>query len=60
MWRYIINRLTWVVPVLLAISILVFSMLHLVPGDPVRAMFVESGGCDSGTACPNPPLARPG
>ena len=44
MWRYIINRLTWVVPVLLAISILVFSMLHLVPGDPVRAMFVESGG----------------
>lgn len=44
MWRYIVSRLTWMIPVVFAISVLVFSMLHLVPGDPVRAMFVESGG----------------
>jgi len=31
------------VPVVLCVSILVFSMLHFVPGDPVRAMFNESG-----------------
>nr|MBC7245993.1 ABC transporter permease [Chloroflexota bacterium] len=44
MWRYILNRLIWVIPIIFAITLLVFSMLHLVPGDPVRAMFVESGG----------------
>ncbi len=47
MFKYIINRLISTAPVILSISILVFSMLHLVPGDPVRAMFVESGGASA-------------
>jgi ABC-type dipeptide/oligopeptide/nickel transport system permease component len=32
------------IPVLLGVLLLTFSMLHLVPGDPVRAMFIDSGG----------------
>jgi ABC-type dipeptide/oligopeptide/nickel transport system permease component len=32
------------IPVLLGVLILTFSMLHFIPGDPVRAMFVNSGG----------------
>ncbi len=44
MHKYIISRLLATIPTVVAISILVFSMLHFVPGDPVRAMFIESGG----------------
>ena len=43
MGRYLINRLIMTIPVLLGVSILVFSMLHLVPGDPIMAMFAETG-----------------
>jgi peptide/nickel transport system permease protein len=42
--RYVLSRLIMTIPVLLGVLLLTFSMLHLVPGDPVRAMFVESGG----------------
>ncbi|WP_047983522.1 ABC transporter permease [Ornithinibacillus californiensis] len=38
MLRFIINRIFQVIPVLLGITILVFSMLHLIPGDPARTM----------------------
>ncbi len=44
MTTYILRRLALTVPVLFGVTLLVFSMLHLVPGDPVRAMFIESGG----------------
>jgi len=44
MTKYLITRVLTVVPTVIAISILVFSMLHFVPGDPVRVMFLESGG----------------
>ncbi|MCB0159586.1 MAG: ABC transporter permease [Caldilineaceae bacterium] len=43
MSRYIINRLLLTIPVLLGVSVLVFAMLHLVPGDPVMAMFAQTG-----------------
>ena len=42
MRRYVISRLLMTIPTLLGISILVFSMLHLIPGDPVVAMFHTS------------------
>ena len=35
MKKYVIRRLVSVVPVLWLVSILVFSLIHLVPGDPV-------------------------
>jgi peptide/nickel transport system permease protein len=43
MTRYIVNRLLQTIPVVLGVSILVFSMLHLVPGDPIMVMFAETG-----------------
>ena len=41
MYQYIAQRILAAVPVLLGVSLLVFSMLHLVPGDPVRLMLSE-------------------
>lgn len=36
--QYIIRRILLAVPILLFVSIFVFSMIHLAPGDPVRLM----------------------
>jgi peptide/nickel transport system permease protein len=36
--RYIVRRLLITIPVLLAMSVFVFLMIRLVPGDPVRTM----------------------
>lgn len=44
MGGYIARRVIAAIPVILGVSVLTFSMLHLVPGDPVVAMFIESGG----------------
>lgn len=41
MYAYIARRLLATIPVLLGVSLLVFSMLHLVPGDPVKMMLSE-------------------
>ncbi len=43
MTRYITARLLSTLPVLLIVSVLVFLMIHLVPGDPVQIMLGESG-----------------
>jgi peptide/nickel transport system permease protein len=40
--RFTIRRLLLTVPVLLGVATLVFSLLHLVPGDPALAMLGES------------------
>ncbi len=42
--RYALRRLMFAVPVLFGVSVLTFLMLHLVPGDPVAAMFIGQGG----------------
>ncbi|MDQ7829334.1 MAG: ABC transporter permease [Armatimonadota bacterium] len=44
MATYVLRRALTAVPVLLGVTLFTFSMLHFVPGDPVLAMFVESGG----------------
>ncbi len=41
MGRYILQRLLAAIPVLLGVTIAVFSMLHLVPGDPLQMMLGE-------------------
>src|ERR1700737_4038408 len=41
MYAYIGQRVVATIPVLLGVSLLVFSMLQLVPGDPVRLMLSE-------------------
>lgn len=38
MSQYLVRRLIFVVPVLLGVSLAVFLMLHLIPGDPVLAL----------------------
>lgn len=43
MLRYISQRLVQAIPVLFAISIVVFGILYLLPGDPVGAMLAGSG-----------------
>jgi ABC-type dipeptide/oligopeptide/nickel transport system permease component len=42
MLRFIVRRLLLTIPVLLGVATLVFSLIHLVPGDPVQAMLGDS------------------
>jgi peptide/nickel transport system permease protein len=39
---FLIRRVMLTIPVLLGVATLVFSLIHLVPGDPVQAMLGES------------------
>ncbi|HZI63830.1 MAG TPA: ABC transporter permease, partial [Thermoanaerobaculia bacterium] len=38
MTRFLLRRLAHLLPVALLVATLVFSLLHLVPGDPVEMM----------------------
>ena len=38
MLRYFVKRILSTIPVLLIISVIVFSMIHLTPGDPAQSM----------------------
>ena len=42
MTRFVVRRLLLTLPVLFGVATLVFSLIHLVPGDPVQAMMGES------------------
>ena len=42
MKNYLIRRLLSVIPILALVSVLVFSLIHLVPGDPVMVMLGSS------------------
>ena len=42
MWRYVLRRLAQMVPVLLIITFMVYSLLLAIPGDPARA-FIGAG-----------------
>lgn len=42
MLQFVIRRLLTLIPLLVGVTLLVFSMLQLVPGDPVRAILGES------------------
>jgi len=48
MITFLLRRFLTAIPVLLGVSILVFSMLHLTPGDPVQLMLSGGGGGGSG------------
>lgn len=46
MLRFLARRLVLTVPVLLGVATLVFSLIHLIPGDPARAMLGEAASQD--------------
>ncbi|MFG6120483.1 MULTISPECIES: ABC transporter permease [Thalassobacillus] len=41
MLNYIIRRLVSLIPVIIGVSIIAFSLMHLVPGDPARSILGE-------------------
>jgi ABC-type dipeptide/oligopeptide/nickel transport system permease component len=43
MYKYLATRMVQMIPVLLGVTILTFSMIHLTPGDPVTIMMGERG-----------------
>jgi len=43
---YVIRRILVIIPVFLLISIIVFTMIHLAPGDPTRVLIGERGKVD--------------
>ncbi|HUZ03426.1 MAG TPA: nickel ABC transporter permease [Thermomicrobiaceae bacterium] len=44
MWRYIERRVLVTIPVLIGVSLLAFSIIHLIPGDPARVLLGDMGG----------------
>ena len=44
MWRLLSRRILASLPTLLAVSLLAFLLIRLVPGDPVTLMLGERGG----------------
>ena len=42
MGRYIINRLLWMIPIILCVAILVFTMMTFCPGDPAAIVLGSS------------------
>jgi peptide/nickel transport system permease protein len=38
LWAYVARRLLQLVPIVLGVTVLVFFLIHLVPGDPARTM----------------------
>jgi peptide/nickel transport system permease protein len=49
MSRFLVRRVLLTLPVLFGVATLVFSLIHLVPGDPVQAMLGESASQDDVT-----------
>jgi ABC-type dipeptide/oligopeptide/nickel transport system permease component len=46
-FRFLVRRLLLAIPVLLGVATLVFALIHLIPGDPVRTMLGESASEES-------------
>ncbi len=47
MFRFLVRRLVLAIPVLLGVATLVFSLIHVVPGDPAQAMLGEAASPES-------------
>lgn len=54
MWRYIVQRIVALVPVVFIVSVAAFVFIHLLPGDPVVALI----GPEAGNASPEVIAAR--
>ncbi|MDX2135547.1 MAG: ABC transporter permease [Saprospiraceae bacterium] len=50
MYRYVLRRLLFVVPTLLAVSLLLFGLSRLAPGDPVRTLYGDESAVSADPA----------
>ena len=50
MWQYIGRRFLVTIPLLLGLTVIVFGMLHLLPGDPVQVILATSGATPDAVA----------
>ena len=41
--RYLLRRLVLIIPVLFGMSVIVFTIMHVIPGDPVQLMLEGTG-----------------
>ena len=41
MYKYIIKRILTLIPVLFIVSVFIFMLIHMIPGDPARTMLGE-------------------
>ena len=44
MWSYAARRLFWLIPTLFGVSVIMFSLLHVVPGDPLSGILPVQAG----------------
>ena len=44
--QYLLRRLVLIVPVLFGVSLIVFTIMHVIPGDPVLLMFAGTGATE--------------
>lgn len=42
MWRYIVKRLLWMIIIFFCVSILIFTVMYFVPGDPARIILGDA------------------
>lgn len=42
MFKFIVRRIAQTIPVVIGVTILVFSLMHLIPGDPAQIIAGES------------------
>ena len=42
MWRYIIQRLLWMIAILLCVAVIIFTIMYFVPGDPAAVQLGTS------------------
>lgn len=54
MLRYFVKRILSTIPVLLIISVIVFSMIHLTPGDPAQSMLGPEASEEQVESCGRP------
>lgn len=50
MYKYVIKRLIWIIPIILGVTFIVFSIISLTPGDPARLILGSSATEEAVTA----------
>jgi peptide/nickel transport system permease protein len=50
MWKYVLRRVLMCGPILLGLTIIVFAMVHLLPGDPAQVILAQSGATPAAVA----------